>query len=289
MNIFFAIDQHYFKYLYIAICSILKNSAPEDQFYFFILHNHLSKMEKQKIENLKGIKNFKIEYISIDETSLLHCRREDYHLALTAFYRYLIPELRTKIDKAIYLDVDIVVKSSLFPLWKTDLQNYYLAAIPDKYYRFNEQYKDKIGLSKDSMYYNTGVLLLNLKKFRENRITEQLITKSIENIDLYEYGDQDALNIICKDKIKTVPYRYNMQGSCLKFIKTDAYMYQEYKKMVVRHFTGSNKRMLENIVYLKGFYGNQKMFNLRVKSVKPLLKKKIQEFVWKLRHFQSKV
>lgn len=295
MDLFFSADKNYLKFLYITINSIIDTSNKKDKFCFYVLQNDFSEKEKEILKKLiktnGSRRTVNIEFIRINENDLSQCRKKGYHLTLSTFFRYLIPTLKPDIERALYLDIDIIVTRSLSTLWKIDIGDNYLAAVPNKHEKFTLSYKNKIGLCNNSTYYNAGVLLLNLKKMREDNISQKLIKNSAENVDLYDYGDQDSLNVTCQNRIKTLPFRYNMQGACIKNIQTDIDMYKEYKAMVIRHFTGNNKRMLENMKYLKGFYGNKKTLKLQLKSFKPIIKKKIKQLLleFQCREFRRKL
>ena len=81
-----------------------------------------------------------------------------------AYYRLELAELLPEsIDKVLYLDGDIIVRRSINDLWNTDISNYALAAVPD----------NNIGLDLRSGYFNSGVMLINLKYWREHNLREE--------------------------------------------------------------------------------------------------------------------
>lgn len=52
-----------------------------------------------------------------------------------ALYRYAIVDLFPNLDKALYLDADLVINGSIEPLWKLDLEGYYCAGVDDIFIR----------------------------------------------------------------------------------------------------------------------------------------------------------
>ncbi|MBR4508182.1 MAG: sulfatase-like hydrolase/transferase [Elusimicrobiaceae bacterium] len=123
INICFATDNNYAKYMGLALMSILKSANKEDKLHFFILDNQIKQEEKDKIATLKKIKDFEITYISINDEIFKNCHANQKGLSLTAFARFLVPWL-IEVDKLLYLDCDIFVRKSLAPLFsslKTDL------------------------------------------------------------------------------------------------------------------------------------------------------------------------
>lgn len=107
--------------------------------------------------------------------------------ALTKYF----PDL----DRILWLDVDTVVHDNINELWDFDMTDYYFAGVmePKK--------------SAERPYINAGVMMINLKKLREDRMDDSLI-KAL-NTKAYEFADQDCINDICSDKILLIPSTYN--------------------------------------------------------------------------------
>lgn len=127
------------------------------------------------------------------------------------FYRCIAHRFFTDIDKILYLDSDILVCRDLTELFNTDLNDYVLggvrdmAPVNDRFHpqgifvkKFAEKYLN------NGPYINSGVLLLNLEKMREN---ENLLFET--KIPLF-YPDQDLINAAFAGKIKILPLKYNL-------------------------------------------------------------------------------
>ena len=67
INVCFATDNNYTKYMGLALMSVLKSANKEDALHFFILDNQIKQEEKDKIATLQKIKPFEITYIPISE------------------------------------------------------------------------------------------------------------------------------------------------------------------------------------------------------------------------------
>ena len=173
INICFATDNNYAKYMGLALMSILKSANKEDNLHFFILDNQIKQEEKNKVATLQKIKPFEITYIPIDENSFSNLYVHQKGLSPTAYARFLIAKLIDE-DKVLYLDCDIFVRKSLAPLFNTDISDYYIAGVLDfavkKSYLISK-FKDK---DLFGSYLNSGVLLINNKKWREESITDLL-------------------------------------------------------------------------------------------------------------------
>ena len=66
MNIFFAVNNDYVKYLLVALLSILKNNV-EEKIHFYIISKDITEESKNKIGLLRKIySNFEIKYLVLD-------------------------------------------------------------------------------------------------------------------------------------------------------------------------------------------------------------------------------
>ena len=209
MNVFFTANNIYSGYLATSIASILYNANDDDMLNFFILDSDITDINKKKIDELKKIKDFNIEYIKVDK-SLFDCVPESTgkHISKETNYRFLITSLKPDMDKCIFLDADLVVNTSLSELWNVDIEDYYMGCVIDQvglWEKWNERYS-----IQPSEYVNTGVILVNMKKWRE----DNLIPKFFENAQKYAkqflLPDQDVLNITCASKIKYLDPSWNV-------------------------------------------------------------------------------
>ena len=96
MHIFFASDNNFALPLTISISSILQNSNNDDYHFFHVLDKNISSKNKSRINKLKKIKDFDIEYIKVDDSLFLDCplTKECKHISLQTYYRYIIPNLK---------------------------------------------------------------------------------------------------------------------------------------------------------------------------------------------------
>ncbi len=226
INVCFSSDNNYARYLALSLATILDSKEDDDNLHFYILDGGLSEDSKRKILNLKKIADFDIDFISVDEEKFNDCPLEQgARLTRAAYYRLLIPDLVPDVDKILYMDCDIQVKSSLKELFSSDIKDYYLAAVED----IDEvKNSNRLNLKK---YFNSGVLLLNLAKFREINFTSKIFDWIALHKDQIVFHDQDVLNLYFADNVKFLDKKWNLQG-ILKSVK----FRKEYKEGNLIHF-----------------------------------------------------
>lgn len=154
-----------------------------------------------------------------------------HHITHTAYFRLLAARLLPhSIDKIIYLDADVLVKHDLTELWNYDVgENYCLAAtdiacpfvdarLADRQYRNSIPYLaavspisnwQELGLDGSEPYFNSGVMVINLKRWREERIEIKLLECLRTNRKHVWCWDQYALNVVFARQWKALPGRWN--------------------------------------------------------------------------------
>lgn len=211
-------DNNYAQHLCVTLASILANKADDDKISAYILDGGISQKNKSKILKLLNKYEFDIKFIEIDKN--LHKKfpvGKKNHVTLATYYRLLLAELCPNIDKLLYLDVDIIVKSSLQELYNTNIETYYIAGIADSQETINAS------RLKIQNYCNAGVLLLNLKKWREENITKKFFDWMLENENIILLHDQDVINCVLQNGMLKVDGCWNVQISkydtSKKFVK----------------------------------------------------------------------
>ena len=245
INIFFSSDEKFASHLQTAIVSILINSGYNDNIKIFILNNGFSNKTKNNIISLNKIKEFYIEFININNNEFSYLKSPSYINSETTFYRYIIPNIKPEIDKALYLDCDIVVKKSLRELFNIDLKENYIAGVEDpSNFASITKFKYRFGI-KDR-YLNAGILLFNCKKMREDNFTEKCFELNKQlSLKTYYGADQDVINILTYNHKKIIDIKYNQLTSIydqhLNTEYTDAEIENALKNPVIIHFSDYKK------------------------------------------------
>ncbi|MCK1328785.1 MULTISPECIES: glycosyltransferase family 8 protein [unclassified Bradyrhizobium] len=150
-----------------------------------------------------------LHWISIEQNQFDGLWTQD-HISRATYARLLIPELFPEsAPKVLYLDSDILVLGELAPLWDTDLGDAAVGAVLDG---LDAQIKSGTSAVNDiprvEHYFNAGVLLINLPKWRERRISERAL-QYLEQNPKSPFSDQDALNVACNGAWKKLDPRWN--------------------------------------------------------------------------------
>ncbi len=208
INLVLTSDNNYAQHLGVAMISILENSPPTEKLVFHIIENGINQENKEKILSLKSKYNTNINIYKLDNNKL-----KDYpvtgYLSQATYSRLFIPEIiPNEIEKVIYLDVDIICLGNIAKLYNQNLNNYPLGAVRD--------IKEKLVIEKYFLanlksYFNSGIMLINLKIWRKNNITKQALNFIEKNKNNLKYADQDVLNYLFKNNWQALDEKFNYQ------------------------------------------------------------------------------
>lgn len=166
----------------------------------------------------------------------------------SAFFRlYLGSLLSQSVNKVLYLDGDIIVRHDITSLWNTNIDNYAAACITDQ--RFDIKNFNRLNYSLCDGYYNSGVMLINLKWWRNAKIEDSFNAFMKANPDKILVVDQDVSNYVLRGKILFTAIKYNVQEEFFwkrEFCLSDLYKYgdeieEAIKDPYILHFTGAIK------------------------------------------------
>lgn len=137
--------------------------------------------------------------------------KESDHISRTAYCRLFATEYLPKgIEKVLYLDCDIIVNKSLANLYETDISTYSAGVVIDcDFYR--ETRNQELGIVAPNIYFNSGVLLLNLRYWRDNNVLNKFILFYNTYTHSLNTHDQDILNAVLQNEVMYLPITNNFQ------------------------------------------------------------------------------
>lgn len=219
-NICYATDENYARNVGVSIISLFEKNKDLEQIDVYIIEDNLKNETKKIIKNIGKEFDRNIEFIECEELcGNLHIN-VDFPKA--AFSRLFLQKVKG-IDRILYLDSDTIINDSIKELYNTNIENYYFAAVQDNaaYYLLK-----KIGMNKKNRYINSGVLLINLKKWREENLEDKFIKFIEKHNGKVNHHDQGILNGTCKDNILILEPKYNMMPEMIYLtVKQSNFLY----------------------------------------------------------------
>lgn len=246
-------DNNYARPLAVTMMSVLCNRRDDDDIFFHVLDGGIHPENRRRIIDMVMARSASIEFLSIPSDQFsgmsLNITMEN-HISLAAYYRLLIPSL-IKADRCIYMDCDIICRTSLAPLWNTPLDNNLAGAVKDI---DEDKQRQRLGLRR---YFNSGIFLMNLCGMREESCQEKFflfIEKEHRRIVMH---DQDVLNCVLHNRIYELDMTWNCQV-CKTHQCHIAGFYDLSKNASILHFIGHKKpwmlKYITKLIILWWFY-----------------------------------
>lgn len=256
MNILVTLDENYFPQLQVLLVS-LKMNNPETKFSLYLLYNHLPEplLERTKV----WCRNADYEFFSIQmDQALFQEAPVSSRYPVEMYYRLLAAQmLPEQVDRVIYLDPDILVINPLQALWETELgDNLFAAAAHTGKTEFANGV-NKVRLGVDHDYYNSGVLLMNLKLGRKQILPEKIFDYVKEHRMELVLPDQDLLNAMYGDKILPLDdavWNYDARNYNNYMMRSSAQYNLNWvmNNTAILHFCGKSKPWKRRYLYRFG-------------------------------------
>lgn len=243
LHVAFCTDQGYFLHTVAAVLSLLE-SNPQRLVHVHLVEQGVAAEDLAKLRFVLGTFDALLYLypVTADATSDFAVRSSQ-RLSNAAYLRCLLAEmLPTEVERVLYLDGDVIVKSPLDALYAHDFKEKAAIVVQD-YGMITAKDLERLHLPADAPYFNSGVMLINLRYWRENHVAEQCKTYFGEHNDRVLYDDQDVLNVVLRDKVVFVSPMWNVQDM---FFRADSSAVQGFspkeleelrKHPAIVHFT----------------------------------------------------
>lgn len=212
MNILYTIDENFIPQLATGISSICENNQQEKEITFYVIEQNIPDKDKIKIINFCNLYKRSVYFYSVKKLLSEFSEIDTGGWREIILARLLMGRLLpNSVKRIIYLDGDTLNISSLQHLWNYNLGNKCLGAVVEP--TIDPRRKAALGIPKSKGYINSGVLLVDLQKWRESKYEEKIITFCNKNKELLFASDQDAINVVLSDDICYLPPCYNFCNS----------------------------------------------------------------------------
>ena len=190
----------------------------------YILDCGIDESKKQKIEKLCSGRN---AVFFIDAKKTLDGLDYDLNIdrgSIAAYARLFIGSMIPNgIDKVIYLDSDTLVRGSLLDLYNYELDSFTIGGVRDSFSVLN---KKVFGVKRGELFVNSGVLLVDLSKWREEEIEKKIYQILTEKQEVFQ-GDQGIINIVFHGKVKELPLVYDVMSYLYDFTYEEMRAYRK--------------------------------------------------------------
>lgn len=290
LDIIINTDDNYIQHCMAMLCSLYENNKSHT-ITLHVLKHKLSDICISQIKNLTSKYHNSCIFYTVDENKLEGVQfRNKRPLSKAAYYRLLLSTvLPPNINKALYLDCDIIVLKDLSEVFELELDNYALAATLDNF-PYTNQHRLQLHMEADERTFCSGIMLVNLKYWRDNNCEQKLLEYAKRYRKEVHLHDQDVLNYLFKKKCFLLPPKWNRVAYshlCTKNAQYRKFDYIEYRKfpMLIHYADPFLKPWLNINTPFKGVY--EKYLKLsdysNIKYLNVSFSKKLKIYLWKIK------
>lgn len=227
MNIMYAYDENYIEIAAVSILSCIQNNT-EEELHFYLIQDNVVTSSTEKMKEMIHSHNADVTFIEkpdirkLSESELKTLRWSD-----SAFSRLFLKELfgnEITIDKLLYIDCDTLIVGSLQELWETNIDDWLGAACLEC---MSNWHKRIIGAKPKDNYINTGMLLLNVKRWIDEDIQSLEASYIRKHKGKIEYVDQGVINGTISNRFKLVSPKYNLTALAYDFTYEEMQIYRK--------------------------------------------------------------
>ena len=245
LDIVYATDNNFIDVLYASIASLYDTNG-DLNLDIWIIGEKISDLNKEKINNLSREYNQK-EVNWIENCEVPYQVKLDRG-SVSQYSRLMIGSaLPDSIKKALYLDADTIILSNLIKLFNVCFDDKIVIGVSDV---INVEYKKILNIPEDRAVFNTGVLLIDLEKWRIEQIESKLFDVICKFKGNVIQGDVGILNAVLYDSYKEINPKFNymtifedMSYEDILVFKKPVDYYSKKKledarnNIVIRHYT----------------------------------------------------
>ena len=197
-------NRKYFQHAGVMLASMLANS-PASRFEIVVVSGDGTAAERGKLE--RTLAQFANARLTIRDFHLDRGLHTPAAYSPDIFTRLWVEDFfGPEVERVLYLDSDMVVLADIAGLWDTPLEGKLLGAVDIP----GATKPQKLGTPVGEGYFNSGVLLIDLARWRAIGARAQVLAVLAERGTEFDDPDQDALNICFHADRKRLDYRWNV-------------------------------------------------------------------------------
>ena len=239
INILISVNSKYLDKAETMLHSFRRHN--DDEVTVYLINHSLKSYQIKKFKKyLNEALDMSFEMITVSNTIFDGFSLGSERFSVEIYYRvlaqFLLPQ---NVDRIIWLDADLVICGKMDKFYNQSFDGNLLIACPDASWKSEEinHIKNNLGLNKEYVYFNSGVLLLNIEAMRNETNYHDIVQSAYRIADCLVYPDQDLLNYLYSEQVKYCDHKiYNCFPDEYKTMTCD-----QQNNVVVLHYAGYQK------------------------------------------------
>jgi lipopolysaccharide biosynthesis glycosyltransferase len=231
-HIAIAFDQNYLQPFFALVTSIFQSTNPA-QIHIHAIMTGVCDDDRHRIDDYIHVSGSQISYYTVADPQV-----EKFVTMGTwtkaVYYRLYFPLLvPDQVKILLYLDTDTLVLNDLSQLFGQQMNEFPVAAVYDNYVKS----QPLLGIFDEGEYFNSGMLLIDVEKWREQNISEKVMEYLLKYPERIKFVDQCGLNAVLNGNWMKLPARFNRIFTYLPEDLSEDQMPAIINDTVVLHFT----------------------------------------------------
>lgn len=246
MNVMYLCDNNYIDIAGVSVASLLENNKAVDNITIYLVADNITEKNLKLFRELIAGYGDGRRFVVIPKpnmSELIGCKVETHWWIENVFSRVFLEKVfegYETVEKLIYIDCDTLVLDSLKELWDMDLKGYIGAGVCEA---MGDLHKKAIRLKSTDNYFNGGVFLIDLTKWRKGGY-DKSATNFIRTVNgKLEYADESVLNGILSNDLLPLSPRYNLTSLSIYFTAKEI---KKYRKSAVEFTEKERVEAMEN-------------------------------------------
>lgn len=257
-NVAYGVDRNYLDWVGVSITSVVINNSIDIDYH--IIADEYDQNFSERVGELAERYKLKISLYLINAEYLDNLPSTKIWSRAMYFRLFAFEYLSESLDKLLYLDADVFCNGKVDELAIFNLENVTAAVVKDVDTMQNKAAERLADPALKGNYFNSGVVLANLKEWVRNDLTNRALEILLHGSDdgiTYKYPDQDVLNVLLKDKVAFLPRKFNTIYTIKSELKDRTHA--KYREIITDdtiliHYTGATKPWHKWAIYPSTVY-----------------------------------
>jgi lipopolysaccharide biosynthesis glycosyltransferase len=213
INVVYSSSDAYAQCTGISVLSLFENNKDIDELNLYIIDTDISYENKEKIGSIAKLYNRNVKFIPAKEQFNKNAEKLKLSILRGAYNTYARLILNTwfeDLDRILVIDSDTLIVGSILEFWRMDLKGGLIGAVPEVGVYLPENSYEDINISNlNDYYFNMGIALYDLKRWREENIDDYIANKIQQYNKEFVAAEQSMLNYCIGDRMRKADLKYN--------------------------------------------------------------------------------
>jgi len=207
LTVVYSSDDAYAQHAGVSMTSLFEHHRRAESIHAYMISNGISPGNRSRLEAVCAAYGRRLTFVDFETLAPKLRLNIGGSISASSYARLFIAGIvGPDEERALYLDCDTIVTGNLEALWKMDLGDACIAGVRDT---VGARTKREIGIGEDDLYVNAGVLLIDVRKWRERGVEAKFLRFIDERGGRVYHHDQGAINGVLHGECMPLPPKYN--------------------------------------------------------------------------------